>query len=123
MQSIQKLYSYAILHNLCTFSHASRILQLSLSHNDSLKLEIPAVFMATNPQKCQKLLFLRTYAPQTFCAHFAHASNDSHLNLPLTCNSCLGVSAVAMATTPQNCQKCSVCTVMPSQDWLYNYKN
>ena len=37
--------------------------------------------------------------PETFCAHFSHGSNDSHLNLPHTRNSSFGVSVVAMETT------------------------
>ena len=43
--------------------------------------------------------------PQTFCAHFSHVLNDSHLTSTHTRSSSLGISAVAMVTTPQKCQK------------------
>ena len=64
--------------------------------------------MATTPQNRQKLLFLHICAPQTFCAHFLHFSNDSHLNLPHTRSSSLGVFAIAMATIFQSCHSYAV---------------
>ena len=78
---------------------------------------IPAVAMVTTPpNNCQKLLFLCRYATQTFCAHFPHAPNDSHLNLPHLCNFSLGVFAVAMVTTPQK-----IPNFVPLVQKLYNY--
>ena len=61
--------------------------------------------MATTPKNRQNLLFLRRYAPQTFCAHFSHASNDSHSNLPHTRNFSLWYLPLLWQLPPQkNCQ-------------------
>ena len=46
--------------------------------------------------------------PQTFCAHFSHVLNNSHVTSTHSRNSSLGLSAVAMVTTPPKLSKISV---------------
>ena len=45
---------------------------------------------------------------QTICTHFSYALNDSHLNLSHARSKGLGVSAVAMATTPPKWTKIDI---------------
>ena len=68
--------------------------------NCNSSLGVSVVAIVTAPQNRQKLVFLCICALQTFCAHFSHVSNDSHLNSTHTRSSNLGVFAVAMVTTP-----------------------
>ena len=90
-------------YNICAhFSHASRVSQLNLPHYDSFGLGYLSLLWSANLPNLSKIGVCAYVLPKTVCAHFPHTLNDSHLNLPHTRRSSLGISAVAMAAIFQS---------------------
>ena len=91
---------------MCTLLHAQRALQLNLPQHDSFGLGVSAVAMVITPPKLSKIdIFAHLCSPRHFVYTFSHASNDSHLTSAHILSSSLGMSAVAMVTTPPNLSK------------------
>ena len=85
---------------------------MTLTHTRSLTLGVSAVAMVTTPLKypflcspCENFIVARFYS---ICAHFSHAQRVLQLNLPHHDSFGLGVSAVAMVTTPPKSSKIAI---------------
>ena len=91
-----------------TFHMPQTILHLNLPQTRNSSLGVVCRCYGNYPPKLSKIAIFAFVPPQTFCAHFSHASNDSHLTSTYTRSSSLELSAVAMVTTPPKSSKIAI---------------
>ena len=106
LQSVQKLLSYAVSHNMCTLFTYFTSFALNLTQIKTVRIRsICHCYGNITPQNLPKLLFLHGYAPSNKLCTLLYVSSDSQFNLQRIHCKGLGLTAIAMVTAPQNWQK------------------